>query len=297
MKEILLQGMHGLGDNLHQRAVVRQYLQRFDVVYLESSWVAPYWDMIADGRLKIVRKATPLRTQTKNAEREAGAFTEHPGKGIQSQKIWYRPEDVRKHKSVLRAMLANSGCDPNDNNFRMPVPPLSASHYPRLPFDVPTMVYRPLIERTEWGGCSARNPDFRAYASIYQTLRKNFYTVSVADLEPGKEWLVGEPYYADAYFNGGNLSFESLASLFARAALVLTSPGFAIPLAQAVGTPVVCVFGGYECSYSFSAGGRYLGIDPITPCDDFKHGTHHNKKIDMIDAYVKLGAFLDREGL
>ncbi|MBZ9921906.1 hypothetical protein LB579_29895, partial [Mesorhizobium sp. BR1-1-7] len=71
-RPLFIRGMHGLGDNLHQRAVIRQLMPRFDV-YLESSWIAPYHDLIADG-LKVLHKRTVLRTQSKNADRERNLF-------------------------------------------------------------------------------------------------------------------------------------------------------------------------------------------------------------------------------
>jgi hypothetical protein len=66
-------------------------------------------------------------------------------------------------------------------------------------------------------------------------------------------------------------------------------------LAQSVGTPVVCVFGGYERAYSFSGGARfapYLGIEPIHPRDDFRHEPHHDKSIDIPAAIDRLTAFV-----
>lgn len=72
------------------------------------------------------------------------------------------------------------------------------------------------------------------------------------------------------------------------------SPGFAVILAQAVGTPAACIFGGYERAYSFSAGARfspYLGIEPINPTDSFTHDLRHDKTIDVITAVPRLVAF------
>jgi hypothetical protein len=66
-------------------------------------------------------------------------------------------------------------------------------------------------------------------------------------------------------------------------------------LGQAVGTPVVCTFGRYERAYSFSGGARfspYLGIEPIHPCDDFRHDDRHDKSIDLSRAHAKLGEFV-----
>ncbi len=98
------------------------------------------------------------------------------------------------------------------------------------------MVYRPLVERTEWNGCAARNPDHSAYAALFASIRDQFHVVSIADLVPNVEWISGARVEADQKFHAGELEFEALAGLFSIASLVFCSPGFAVILAQTVGT-------------------------------------------------------------
>jgi len=294
---ILVRGMHGLGDNLHQRAVIRQLMQRNDV-FLESSWVAPYHDLVADG-LKVIHKPTSLRTQTKNANREASRFYRglmpRFGRALQ---VSYSPEQVRNEGSVLAAMCSVTGTDYATADFRMPVPATGHDHA-RLLLDAwqpkkPVLVYRPLVERTEWGGCASRNPDHAAYAGILAAIRDDFFVVSLADLVPGREWMVGRPIRADIECHAGELDFETMAGLISLSSMVYSSPGFAVILAQAVGTPVTCVFGGYENSTSFAGGARfspYLGIDPINPCQCFSHNHACQKTIDVPAAASRLRAF------
>lgn len=269
-------------------------------VWLESSWVAPYWDLIGQG-LKVLRKPTPLRTQNKNADREAKLFaaTAAPA-NAPTRQVWYRPEEVRRHQSVLGAMCAGMACDLAVADFRLPIPKawldradalIASWNAPK-----PIMIYRPLIERTEWSGCAARNPDHADYAALFSSLRDRFFVVSLADLEDGKEWMVGRPAQYDVCFHQGELDFEIIAALVSRAALVFCSPGFAVILGQAVETPVICTFGRYERAYSFSAGARfspYLGIEPINPCDDFRHDDSHDKTIDLADAISRVAVFAD----
>src|SRR3546814_1267307 len=105
MKSIYVQGMHGLGDNLHQRAILRHLMQSHEV-WLETPWPCIYHDLVGD-RLKLVSKGSRLRTQAKNERRESSAYMR--GKvPVLSKKIWYRPEAVRQHRSVLGAMCARS---------------------------------------------------------------------------------------------------------------------------------------------------------------------------------------------
>jgi len=298
-RPILIKGMQGLGDNLHQRALIRQFLEERDV-WLESCWVAPYHDLIGAG-LKVVQRQTVLRTQAKNAAREAGRFHRGgPPPRTQAQQIAYTPRDVNARGSVLAAMCHAAGRDYDRADFRMPVPAAWRAKASALLVQLrpprPVMVYRPLVERSEWTGCGSRNPDFGHYAQLFDSIRDQFFVVSIADLEPGKEWLTGQPRVADITLHRGELDFETLAGLTAQAGLVFTSPGFAVILAQAVGTPSVCVYGGYESPRTFEAGGRYvpyLPIAPIRPCACWRHGHACDKRIDMPAALANIRSFVN----
>lgn len=294
--DLLVHGMHGLGDNIHQRAVLRK-LMVTNSVWLETSWVSVYHDLIAEG-LKVVRKHTPLRTQSKNAEREQSQF--HNGKPIRHQmQVRYSGRLVQQYGGVLYAMLASLGLGPEGADFRLPVPDgwsraadaLIASWQPSKPL----LIYRPLVLRREWFH-TERNPDPAAYVAALASIRDRFFVVSIADLVPDVEWIVSPPITADIELHHGELPVEMLAALFHRVAMVYASPGFAVPLAQAVSTPVVCMFGGFENSTSFSAGAkfsRYLGLDVDHPCSCFSHAHACNKTINIQQASAKLETFTD----
>lgn len=285
---VVVDGMHGLGDSIHQRAVMRKLMARRDV-WLVSSWPSVYHDLIAQG-LKVINRPVRLRTQTKNAKREFDRFTKDtPPAGAPMLSITYRPDAVRARGSVLAAMCAAAGVDFAGADFRLPIP-TEWDHQARTikvphPVRKPLMILRPLHERREWGGCRTRNADPAAYAALYAAIRERFFVVSIADLEPGEEWLTEPRLRADVELHAGELTFEAMAALFARAALVFTSGGFAVILAQAVGTPAICVGGGYErCSVSYSAGARFapcLFVEPIAPCDCFRHDCACSKAIDL----------------
>lgn len=291
-------GMHGLGDNLHQRAIVRQLLER-ERVMLETPWPSIYHDLADGHRLRLVRKGSTLRTQAKNVVREHGKYHN----GVQPStarmvRVWYTGEQVRRTGSILAAMMESVKCDYARADFRLPVPQAWTDQLAAvLPAtDKPIMVYRPLVERTEWQGCRGRNPDFDAYLALFTAIRERFFVVSVADLVPKVEWTVGHPIEADREFHVGELHFELLAALTKRAALMFCSPGFAPLLAQAVGTPSVCIFGGHESSITIAGGARMtptLGIDPIKPCDCFDHHHQHDKRIDVPLAIERLRAFVE----
>lgn len=298
MRPLLVRGMHGLGDNIRQRAVVRQLMVSHEV-WLESSWVSVYHDLIAEG-LKVIHKPTRLRTQAKNAARESGSFVRsRPPVGARSIAVHYPPEMVRYHGSVMAAMCAVTGTDIDSADFRLPIPiawrAKAAAWIKQWNTDRPILLYRPLVDRpADWGGCAARNPDHTAYADLFRSIRDLFFVVSVADIVPGKEWVVGERVEVDAVCHAGELEFETLAALTSSAVMAFCSPGFAGVLAHAVGTPVAMTFGGYERSAFFFEGAKsapVLGIDPINPCECFSHHHACRKSIDLVQAKSRLAVF------
>lgn len=297
MKPVYLSGMGGYGDCIHQRAIVRRWVAQGRQVWIETPWPMLYRDFPG---VRCLPKKTHLRTQNKNAKREAGLYAKRPGPAIiaacQHRTAGYAPAMVRDHGGVLQALAAQLG-EPTATDFRMRVPDEWRERLTiELP-DRPVMIYRPLMDRSEWGGCQARNPDHAAYRALFESVRDRYYVISIADLEPGKEWLVEEMPNVDRMFHAGELDMEQIAALYERASLVFTSPGFSVPLSQAIGTPVVCVFGGYEDSHSFSAGAAfspYLGIDPIHSCQCFSHAHQCRKTIDLPSATARLAEFANQ---
>ncbi len=295
VESVMVLGMSGLGDNLHQRALVRRLMHNAHV-WLRTPWPCVYHDLVGQ-RLSLLKPQTSLRTQLKNAAREQDAYAEESPPPCRQVHVAYRPEDVRKEGSVLAAMQKRAGV-PGSQDFRLPIPEgwqaKAQAWLDKWQPGKPLLIYRPLNERTEWGGCAARNPDFGAYAELLRSIRERYFVVSVADFKPGLEWPVGEDIGADVELHAGELDFETLAALTARAAMVYSSPGFAVILAQAVGTPSVCVFGGYEDSHSFAGGATFtphLGIDPVKPCQCFSHNHDCDKRIDLGAAKRRLLKF------
>lgn len=283
-----------MGDNLHQRAVIKQLKEKYDI-YLETSWPQIYWDM---PDINFVAKGTKLRTQLKNQYANFHCFTGNIPEEIPRMKITYRPDMVRRCGSVLGAMMQGTGTKIEEASIKFdPAPEWvqeAKTLLDALEVDKPIMIYRPLIVRKEWGGCEKRNPDIGAYKNLFDDIREKFYVISIADLVPSVEWAVSHPIQANAEFHNGDLDFSVIAALFKRASLVYCSPGFATVLARCVETPVITVFGGYENGESFSVGeGPYLPIDTIQPCNCFSHFHKCNKNIDINNARHKIQEFVN----
>lgn len=299
MTALLVDGMHGLGDNLHQRALLRHWLGAGYDVWLRTPWPCLYQDL-DPARLRLLGVPRTLRTQTKNATREAARYTrETPPRDAHPLRISYDPATTRAAGSILAGMIRRTlgGDHIEAPDITLPVPPQWRSRADAIvgrPAK-PVMVLRPLVDRREWGGCSARNPDHVAYAALYASIRDRFFVVSVADLVPSVEWLVGPLLPADLSFHAGEMDTEVLVGLIAGAALTFCSPGFALPMALAVGTPAVCVFGGYESARLWQHGPRFapmLGINPISPCECFAHTHRCDKRIDLPEARDHLESFI-----
>lgn len=105
-------------------------------------------------------------------------------------------------------------------------------------------VIRPVTHRVEWL-CSARSPKQNYIAWCARVLQQaGYYVVSIADTEPGKEWIDGDEPPADLKLHSGELNLTQLMALIKRADVVVGGSGFIIPAAMTLGTPLFVVFGG-----------------------------------------------------
>jgi hypothetical protein len=304
---LIVHGMHGMGDNIHQRGIVRQLMAHHEV-FLQSTWICIYHDLIEQG-LHVIHKNSGLRTQVKNAWREQSKFYRGP---IPARPIavtpMYHGYNVNQQASgtILEAMCKSVGmgvsyksCD-----FRLPIP---ADWY--APVDEmiaqwkptkPILVYRPLVSRPEWQGSAIRNASSDAYTQLFAMIRDNFFVVSVADLIPGREWIVGPQLIPNIQFHHGELPFESLAALFSRAKMAYTSSGFGSVLAPAVGTPCINIVGGYErAQWHWCDLSPVLGIEPIHPCSCATSNCRRtcDKRADIPAGIARIRDFLAAFGL
>lgn len=279
--------MHGLGDNIHQRAVVRDLLKSHNV-FLETPWPIVYHDL----DVNFVRPRTTLRTQKKNEQREGAKFSDQP-KDMTEIRPWYHADHINKLGTIMDAM--NHVCGTSGKDFSLPIPKEWKDKAKTIigATKKPIMFYRPLVDRTEWDGCLARNPSVAAYHQLVMAIREDYYLVSIADLVDGVEWQVSRDVEPDATFHKGELDFETLAGL-ASMSLVFCSPGFSVILGQSVKTHVVTVFGAYDVPQCFDHGrSKDLFIPPIEKCQIFQKPTDFDKTIDLDRWIPKLRRFSD----
>jgi hypothetical protein len=300
--KINLHGMTGLGDSLHQRAIVK-YLLKNNKVQLETPWPQIYYDLYPHGLT-----CSPLipdeslfknfRTSKINMRRSDFWYGEKTDHGIDKH-IFYEPRSIRSTGSFLKAMLKELGIPESETDFRMNIPESWCDCVRKMiQTKKPILFYKPITERKEWKYSKQRNPDEVAYKKIanYIISNNDFFTVSLCSLKENEEWIVGDQIKCDIKLHNGELNIKELCGLMKISSLCLTPPGFSIPMAQSIGTSSVCVFGGREKSSNYSPGSAFtstLGIDTIEPCECFDLSHSCNKEIDIESSLEKISNFIN----
>ncbi len=226
---LLVHGMHGLGDNIYQRAFARNLDAE---VYLDTPWPQLYEDL---PHVHCVRAETRLRTQRKNVEAASHGWVAAPRRAKEIR-IGYGHADLR-NGSILSAMARQFGT--SAAVFDLP-------DFGRSPVetDRPVAIVRPVTARREWLN-TARNPKPEYIAQAASELRRRgYYVVSLADLQDGEEWLVGDPPGADLVLHKGELNITQLLAAVRHAAVVVGGVGWIVPACIAMKTPLYVVLGG-----------------------------------------------------
>lgn len=219
---ITVNGMFGFGDSLYQRAFIKQLKGSVTVV-------TPWPQLLEDlPNVQCTRPVTNLRTQQKNIKRQA-QWINKPRHGTQLN-IHYGGE------GILQGMTKAFRVAPGP----MDLPPLPKSLGPEMPY----IVVRPVTLRTEWMAMS-RNPEteYVAWASA-EAARRGYTVISVADLEHGKEFIVGEAPPAHLEYHQGQLDVMQLLALVAGASAVIGGIGWIVPACIAAKVPAWIVCGG-----------------------------------------------------
>jgi hypothetical protein len=244
MPPLAIRGMLGLGDNIFARPFIRNQLRTYPEIYLTTSWPELYADIPA---IHCVRPATRLRTQAKNvAAFPANQWAEAP-LVARPARIAYGHAAIMRHGSIPLAIEASLPV--KNGPVRMDLPP-------GLPFPAallqnlcppglrrPIALIRPVTERAEWFN-SARSPRPEYIARIASALMDSHLVVSVADLEPGAEWLVGEAPPAHVRLHAGELDVRHLLGLVQGSDVVVGGVGWIVPAGIAAGVKTFIVHGG-----------------------------------------------------
>ncbi len=229
MRELLIRGMFGLGDNILQRPFVRAAIARYDAIYLQTPWPELYCDMA----VQFCRPATGLRTQAKNIARQC-SFVPPPRTCSHAVSISYHAL-TGSFQSAMEATLPLG-----DVAYSFDLPKYGL---PQIALEKPLAVVRPVTMRREWRN-TARNPLPEYIKLIAERLMATHFVLVVADLADGEEWLIGNcPPHHLALLHG-ELSVTDLMAVVEAADICVGGIGWLTVAAIAYRRPVFTVLGG-----------------------------------------------------
>ncbi|MDI3895854.1 hypothetical protein QK382_29785 [Pseudomonas aeruginosa] len=210
--------MQGLGDSVY----IRAFLKKYPNCYVETPWP----QLLNDLPVKCVRPTTQLRTQLRNIQREQEW---HSPVGGGQMRIHYG------QMPIVQGLRKAFRCEPAE--FDLP-------DFGPSPVEGRYVLVRPATVRAEWRA-DTRNPLPEYIASAASEMRRRGWkVVSVADLEPGKEWAIDPLPPADIQFHKGELPVEQLLALLQHADAVIGGIGWIVPAAIAAKVPAWIICGG-----------------------------------------------------
>lgn len=263
--------MHGLGDNLYQRAVLSMVGDMN--TYLRTPWPQLYIDL----PIRLLPVPSSLRTQAKNLRAVKNYWSEEPKEAKQIRFAY-----TGDSKSIVDSLWESLGFSCVTPNF---FPPIAG---PR-PIKERYIILRPATVRTEWEA-PARNPKQEYLDMAARRLAKTHRIISVADLSDG-EWLDGEEPFAHEKRHSGS-SLEELLTLVSHCDGIIGGVGWAVPAALTFDKPMFLVYGGsgfYNGPNKILSNCGYNQIFEVFP-DKFcncKHMVHNcDKTVSDIEAQI-----------
>lgn len=221
--------MNGFGDNIYQRAFIQALLDEGHNVWVTTPWPEVYSDL----DVKFVRSETKLRTQVKNQLKQPNSLWSK----------WPSDAEVTRVSYAGGALATSNIIQVMERCFGVQPAPMTLPDF-KSPIDGDYVVIRPVTVRSEWSNTS-RNPYPEYIEHASEALGKSgIRRIAVADLEPGKEWIVGNAKLADQHFYDGQFGPAELLGLIRGAKAVIGGVGWILPACLAYQTPLFCVLGG-----------------------------------------------------
>lgn len=230
MKSLHLHGRGGLGDAVFMRPFVREAAKQ-GTVYVDTSWPELYADLPAH----VVKRIGGLALQRHHGDRHPKETWAKLPRCVPIN-LRYRWSKLLK-RSMLEEMALLSGLNPDP--LELDLPPLPA---PILSGRY--AVIRPPAARLDYPG-PAREPDAEYVRTAAEMLRADgWQVVSLGAFVSGLEEPASDPIPADVRFEYGEQPLMQALSLVANADLIVTSPGWMLPVGMAAKVPVVVIAGG-----------------------------------------------------
>lgn len=230
MKPALLHGRGGLGDAVWMRPFVRAAASRW-TVYVDTSWPEMYADLPAT----VIRRKGGLALQRHHGDKHpAETWAKAPARAWPIS-LRYRWSELNR-RSMLAEMELVSGLRPDP--LVLDLPPL-----PTPPVSGRYAVIRPPAARLDYPG-PAREPLLEYMVHAAEAVQATgLPLISLGAFVPGLEAPAGT-VPADIRYEQGELSLMRALALVAGAEVVVTSPGWMIPVGMAAKVPVIAIAGG-----------------------------------------------------
>jgi len=230
-----IRGMKGLGDNIYQRAFIKNIKED---VYLETAWPQIYQGL---ENVKYIRPNTKLRTQAKNVLKDDPNIV---WEDIELDKVknvkqihYSRPIGFRGIRKELAVSFGVKATRFDLPDFR--------SEFPWIQDLGEYALIRPSTERKEWFN-SARNPKPEYIARSAEILKDiGIKIISIGDINMIDEWLVSPEPYADIKFHDGQLGVKELLALTQSARYTVGGVGWIVPVSLCYNNPAWIVLGGH----------------------------------------------------
>lgn len=235
MRQIFIDGMLGIGDNIMERPFIKE-LAKTHQVWLKTATPEIFCDIY---NVYFVRSNTPLRTQHKNEKSSSIAFSSLAPEGIPSKRIFYGNAELQLPGGIFESARKQFGVQP----CALDLPVFDMPDIPELQ-GKKIAVIRPTTERREWHN-AARGPLNSHVDQATRILKeRGYFCVSAADVDGVNEWISGDEPYADLKLHRGELRLTELFALIQNASVVVTGSGVVSQTALAYRTPMIFLGGG-----------------------------------------------------
>lgn len=244
MKDLFISAYSGIGDSIYQRPFIKALAKKHRFVYIKTPWPEFLVDI---PNVKFIRPSEDYRTQMKNLERtDVKWVSASPDWEKTAMKMGYSGVDLMNAKSILAHYEKHT---PADIMMDLPNYPTAQVHVMLKLQSAgwrgqPLIVVRPVTHRAEWLN-TARSPDPKYVRQASEFFnRRNYFTVSIADVYKAEEWIDEPKPWCSAYFNNGELSMPESIELLRISAGAIGGVGWLSPAAFATKTPLLQIFGG-----------------------------------------------------